>query len=351
RRVFNNDLTPAFCIVRMASDPRCGPELQKAPPRRRRWRLNPTKTCTAGRAVLLVLLASGGFAGEAEAIERAVVISQVNASVGYRDAGEVVERLDCVAARPELLAGHCVEHVDDGVPGFCGADSGIEVESDVRPCLLRILATAVSENHAIRNDGGFAAVHVAGNPHRFERGIAGVADDLEGCFAAFFCRGLVGRWEFDGRIRRAPEGNENPTGATRILPAGERAPTAGVLKVGADVAEERSLVERGVMVRAAGVFRIEQEHSAFLTRGSHQLAALIVENGWRVVGIEVAMPEPCPVRGREPVPGLPDAVFHAESDHAVRNDQVIGIADIDVTVARGGPNGALRVDRGTAAPP
>src|SRR6185312_3326972 len=150
-----------------------------------------------------------------------------------------------------------------------------------------------------RNDGRLAAMHIARYPHRLQLGFAVDVHQLERRDAAILRGRLIHGWKFELRVSRPPERRQNPARAGRIFPARESAPASHILKVYFFIAEQRGPEKRGVVIGATNVLWVEKIETAFLSGGDEILFAFPREDGRGVVRVEVAMPEPRPVGGRE----------------------------------------------------
>src|SRR5207245_132511 len=147
---------------------------------------------------------------ETEAVQRAVVGSDVHAAVHDAESGEVIERRDLFAARIQLVAGLAIEHVQRGVRRLRRADRRIEIQSDIWPRLFRFLAAAVAEHHAVGDYDGFAPFHVGRYPHRRQIQPAVPIAEPEAADAAG-THGSVRHFELELRVDRAPEGRQDPS--------------------------------------------------------------------------------------------------------------------------------------------
>src|SRR5215217_990655 len=183
-----------------------------------------------------LLLAAGRRRVDTETVQRAVVGAEIDAAVGDADAGEVIELVDLIAARPQFLAGERVEDVDRRPRPLGGADRRIELQADIRPRLLRLLAAAIADHHAVDDEHGLAPAHVARYPPRRELELAAALDQLEGGDTAFL-HGTIRDRKSRLRMHRSPEGGQHPARAGRILPRAQRPPAAHVLEVHFLVAE------------------------------------------------------------------------------------------------------------------
>ena len=224
-----------------------------------------------------------------------------------------------------------------------GANRRVEIQPDIGPGLLRFLAAAVAEDHAVGDDDRLAALHVRRHPDRREIELAVAIAQPEAAHAAGHHR-AVRDLELELRVHRSPERRQDPSVADRILPGRQRAPAAGVLKVDFLVAEQIALVERRLIVGSAGRLRIEQEHAALFARRGDQLPPLVGEDGRRIIRIEIAFLQPRPILRREVALQLQLVPHHVHADDAVAVARRIR-GDVVDAVAGREPCGSARIDR------
>src|SRR2546423_11591751 len=121
----------------------------------------------------------GRLSRKTKGIEYAVVRAQVHASVGDRQAREVVPRLNLIAARPQFFSVACVERINRGVRALSGANRRVELQAEIRKRLLGFLAASVPEHDTVGDDHRLPTLHFARHPHRHDLQLAIALLELE----------------------------------------------------------------------------------------------------------------------------------------------------------------------------
>src|SRR5437763_373060 len=91
---------------------------------------------------------------ETEAVQRAVVRADVDASVRDGQPREMTERGDLIAARIHWIAGLSIEDIQGRVGRFRRPNSRIEVEPDIGKRLFRLFPAPVAKYQAVGDHHG-----------------------------------------------------------------------------------------------------------------------------------------------------------------------------------------------------
>src|SRR5205823_117302 len=118
-------------------------------------------------------------------------------------------------------------------------------------------------------------------------------------------------------MRWTPERSEYPARTFGIFPRRHAAPDTRGREVDLLIANQRSAINRCLMILAARGFRVEQVDSAFLAPGNHQFSSFVIKDGGSDLHIEIFLDQPCPIRRDVPVPELQLRSFDTRADQAI----------------------------------
>src|SRR5690348_7276138 len=102
-------------------------------------------------------------------------------------------------------------------------------------------------------------------------------------------------------IYRTPERRQHPTRAGGIFPTGHGSPYPGRREIDLFITEQRSFVERRLMIFAPGLSGVQKINSACLTSCYHELPPFEWKDCWGNLHIKIALLEPRPIPGFVPV--------------------------------------------------
>ena len=206
---------------------------------------------------------------DAEAIEHAVVRADVDAAVGDRQAAEVVERRDLVAARPQLLR-RCARRARTASRAWsarCGSPRCCTPGRYRRRPARRPRRCRTRRRRRWRSRPGLGLIHVARQPGRRQLAPCRPAcsSSLNAATAPLRHLAVLDR-RLELRVLRPPERHQHPARAVRVFPRRQRAPGARPRRSDLFVADERRAVDRRAVVLAAERAGVEQPDAALLAR-------------------------------------------------------------------------------------